>query len=277
MDYPYQTAFEADLKRRGLAPTTIRGYHDNLTRFFAFLADRLGDEPRVAAVTEADLRAYFDYRQQTGGITLATYNKLLSYLNRYFRYLLLHQLITTYPTLPLHGALPQVEQPVRLDWLARLDQILADDHLHLYTRLTLFLTSRGFQVSEFLAPGFATTFATLTPASPAEAAFLRQFAAFHAPLAARQACADPFLKLRVNHDNPRLSNAGLHKFLKPDEDYLGFRLGPRFLFQAFVFYTIDHNPTLSAQQLQAKLRLDPAALNYYQRKRLTLKSQGKLG
>ena len=47
MDYPYQTAFEANLREQGLAPSTIQGYHDNLTRFFAFLADQKDDEPNV--------------------------------------------------------------------------------------------------------------------------------------------------------------------------------------------------------------------------------------
>lgn len=276
MDYPYQVAFEAFLANDGLAPTTIQAYHDSITHFFAYLADEWQEEPSVTKVTEADLRAYFSNRQNKHGMTLATYNKVLSHLNRYFRYLLVRQIITTYPTLALHGALPKVTQPLSTKWLIKLDELLLDQQLHPYVRLTLLLTSHGYQVSEFLQPGFAKVMNNLKPRSNAEQCFLDQFRNFHTPLAQLQACPDPFLKLRVNQAQPHLSNAGLHKFLKPAEEYLGMRLAPRFLYQSFIFYTLAQHPELSPQALADYLRLDPAALNYYQRQRLTLKAQGLL-
>lgn len=276
MDYPYQTAFEANLREQGLAPSTIQGYHDNLTRFFAFLADQKDDEPNVKEITEADLRAFFNALQAEIGITLSTYNKLLSYLNRYFRYLLMHQLITTYPTLPLHGALPKVEQPLTIRWIKHLDDLLANDELHFYVRLTLLLTAHGYQVSEFLQPGFGETFAKLAGRTKAERDFLVAFKAFWQPLAEKQACHDPFLKLRVNQAQPRLSNAGLHKFLKPAEVKLGMRLAPRFLFQSYVYYILETQPKLSERELEEKLHLDPTAINYYQHQHIILKAQGRV-
>lgn len=276
MDYPYQTAFETALAQEGRAPLTIKGYHDTLTRFFAFLAGQLGDEPQVKDITEADVRSFFIALQESKPLTLATYNKHLSYLNRYFAFLLTHHRITSYPTLNLHGALPTNSLPFSTDWLAKLDRILSDQHLHIYTRLTLFVVSRGFQVGEFLQPGFAASFRELAAQTPAEEKFLEDFAAFHAPLAQQQGCDDPFLKLRINRANPRLSNAGLHKFLKPDEAYLGFKLAPKLLYQGFVYATLAKYPQANDQELAARLRMSPATLAYYRQRRYQLMSQGRL-
>lgn len=211
------------------------------------------------------MRAYFDYLKEERKATLATTNKVLSHLNRYFRYLFTHQLIITYPTLTIHGALAKPAPQVGQAWLSKLDDLLVSGQLHLYSRLTLFLSARGFLSSEFLAPGFGAVFQKEGPHSEAEQRFLTAFAAFHAPLAARQDCDDPFLKVRVNRAHPHLTSPGLHKYLTPDEQITGFSLSPRNLHQGFVLNQLRLHRDWSNQELETRLRLDPASLLYYRR------------
>lgn len=247
---------------------TVTTYRASLTAFFTFLrANRaaFAHDPVVSKITEADVRAYFSYLKEERRATLATTNKVLSHLNRYFRYLFTHQLITAYPTLTLHGALAKPAPRVGQAWLGKLDELLASDQLHFYSRLVLFLSARGFTSNEFLAPDFGRILAREAPRSAAEERFLAAFTAFHAPLAARQNCEDPFLKVRVNRDHPHLTSAGLHKYLTPDEQLVGFSLSPRDLHQGFVLNQLRHHRDWSDQQLEQGLRLDPASLLYYRR------------
>lgn len=237
-----------------------------MTAFFNFLrANRpaFAHDPVLANITEADVQAYFNDLKERRQATLATTNKILSHLNRYFRYLFTHQVITTYPTLTFHGALAKPAPRINVVWLDKLGDLLLSDQLHFYSRLTLFLSARGFISREFLAPSFGRVLATLAPQGPAEAQFLTAFQAFHAPLAAQQNCDDPFLKIRINPQNPQLTSAGLHKYLTPDEKITGFSLNPRDLHQGFVLNQLRHHRDWSDQQLESRLRLSPASLLYY--------------
>lgn len=266
--YPYQQPFENFLIQQGLAPLTVATYATSLTSFFDFLrANRpaFAHDPQVDAVTETDVRTFFNYLKDDRAATLATTNKVLSHLNRYFRYLFTHQLIHGYPTLTLHGALPRPAVKVSPKWVNQLDQLLESDQLHFYTRLTLFLSAKGYTVGEFLAPDFGQQLQRLTPQTKAEADFLAAFATFHQPLEELQGCADPFLKTRLNHDQPRLTNAGLHKYLKADESLTNFSLAPRNLHQGYVLNQLRLHRDWSDQQLMEVLRIDPASLLYYRR------------
>ena len=142
---------------------------------------------------------------------------------------------------------------------------MESDQLHFYTRLTLFLSAKGYTVGEFLAPDFGQQLQRLTPQTKAEADFLAAFATFHQPLEELQGCADPFLKTRLNHDQPRLTNAGLHKYLKADESLTNFSLAPRNLHQGYVLNQLRLHRDWSDQQLMEVLRIDPASLLYYRR------------
>ncbi len=266
--YPYQTTFEAFLISQGLAPLTVTTYTTTLTGFFDFLrANRpaFAHHPQVDRVTETDVRSYFNYLKEERQATLATTNKVLSHLNRYFRYLFTHQLIHDYPTLTLHGALPKPAVKVSPKWVNNLDDLLASNQLHYYTRLVLFLAARGYTVGEFLAPDFNEELRHLSPTTPTEDQFLRDFTVFHQPLSELQNCADPFLKTRLNREAPRLTNAGLHKYLKSDEKLTNFSLSPRNLHQGYVLNQLHLHRDWSDQQLMTHLRLDPASLLYYRR------------
>ena len=158
MNYPYQKRFQEFLRnQQKLAPLTVHTYDSTLTNFFNYLlANRpaFARDPRLANLTESDVRAYFNMLRTQQGITMGTYNKILSQLNRYFRYLFTHQLISSYPTLTLHGQAVNPRQRISTKWLPKLNAILQDDHVHYYTRLTLLLSKHGFTVGEFLRPGF---------------------------------------------------------------------------------------------------------------------------
>lgn len=272
MDYPYQHEFRLFLRQQGLADLTIKTYDSSLTNLFNFL---LANRPQYAAapslknLAEADVRAYLDFLQGDRGITMTTYNKILSQLNRYFRYLFTHQLITTYPTLTLHGRAVAPNQRLSTKWLTRLNLILADDHLHYYTRLVLLLSKHGFTVGEFLQPGFYQVWDQLVLANQDEEDFRQQFNQFIAPRQKLQGSPDLFLKQRFQPANPRLTNAALHKFLHRDEEYIGFSLAPKYLHQSYVLTYMKEHRQDSDRELEQALKLDPASLQYYKRLLIT--------
>lgn len=272
MDYPYQREFRRFLYQQDLAKLTVKTYDSTLTNLFNFL---LANRPQYAAapglknLTEADIRAYLAFLQDNHGITMTTYNKILSQLNRYFRYLFTHQLITTYPTLTLHGRAVAPNQRVSTKWLAKLNLILADEQLHYYTRLVLLLSKHGYTVGEFLQPGFYQVWNQLALSNQDEENFRQQFDHFIAPRQKLQGSNDLFLKQRYQPDNPRLTNAALHKFLRHDQEYIGFSLAPKYLHQSYVLTYLKSHRHDSDQELEQALKIDPASLLYYQRLLLT--------
>lgn len=268
MNYPYQDRFRLFLTQQGLAPLTIKTYDATLTHFFNFLLrerPQFAADPRLKNLSEADTRAFLNALKEDEKITLSTYNKNLSHLNRYFRYLFTHQLISIYPTLTIHGKATSPNKRLTTKWIDKLPEILQDDHIHFYSRMTLFLSRKGFTVSEFLAPGFEQVWNKIVPASPEEQKFIADFNKFIKPLQDLQKSPQIFLKQRFSSDKPALSNAGLHKYLRRDEEYLDFSLAPKFLHQAYILYELNHHPELSDHQLMEKLRLDPQSLLYYQK------------
>lgn len=275
MNYPYQKQFQEFLRnQKGLAPLTVHTYETSLTNFFNFLlANRpaFARDPRLANLTESDVRAYFNMLRTQQGITMGTYNKILSHLNRYFRYLFTHQLITTYPTLTLHGQAIDPHQRISTKWLQKLGAILQDDHVHYYTRMTLLLSKHGFTVGEFLQPGFYRVLSQLVITDPVERDFIQQYQDFIQPRQALQNSPDIFLKQRYQPDSPQLTNAGLHKYLRGDQDYLGFHLAPKYLHQSYVLNQLATHRDLSDAALMERLKLDPASLLYYQHLLLKLK------
>ena len=252
MDYPYQTRFHQFLRQQKLAPLTIKTYDTTITNLFSYLlANRpeFAKHPVLANLTEADVRAYLSFLRTDRRITMTTFNKILSQLNRYFLYLFTHQLINSYPTLTLHGHAVTPNQQVSTKWLAK----------------TLLLSKCGFTVGEFLAPGFYQVWDKLTLSGPGEEEFRQAFNTFIRPQQDLQNSHDLFLKQRFAPANPRLSNAALHKFLKKDEQYLGFSLAPKYLHQSYILLFLAHHRQLSDRDLEDALKLDPASLLYYQR------------
>lgn len=266
--YPYQAAFHRELKARGRAPMTIDAYDATLRQLFNYLEDQrpgYAHDPSAKNVTETDVRAYLNWLRDEQDITLATFNKVLSQLSRYFRFLFTHQLIDTYPTLTIHGKATKPNQHLSTKWLLKLDDILADDQIQYFTRAVLFLSSRGYTVSEFLQPGFGDVWRSLQPKNEAEKRFMTAFDEYIAPIQQLQHCQDIFLKQRLNREHPWISNAGLFKYLKADEEYLGIRLAPKYLHQSYILYQLAQHRNATPQELQTMLRLNPQSLLYYQR------------
>lgn len=272
--YPYQAAFHRELKAKGRAPMTIDAYDATLRQLFNYLEDQrpgYAHDPSVKNVTETDVRAYLNWLRDEQDITLATFNKVLSQLSRYFRFLFTHQLIDTYPTLTIHGKATKPNQHLSTKWLLKLDDILADEHIQYFTRAVLFLSSRGYTVSEFLQPGFGDVWRSLQPENEAEKRFMTAFDEYIAPIQQLQHCQDIFLKQRLNREHPWISNAGLFKYLKADEEYLGIRLAPKYLHQSYILYQLAQHRNATPQELQTMLRLNPQSLLYYQRLMLQIK------
>lgn len=267
MQYPYQHQFRSYLQIKQKSPVTVNNYDAAVAQFFTFLIDQ-GRDTKLHDITENDVRAYLAALQDNQSITIRTYNKVLSQLNSYFSYLLSHRITTVLPTLTLHGKAVRPDSRINTKWLFKLDTILGDDHIHFYTRLTLLLCSRGYTVHEFLQPGFERIWKQLAMNSPAEQAFRHAFTAFITPLQDKQQSSLIFLKRCFDPASPGLTNAGLHKYLRRDQEYLGFSCAPKYLHQAYVMHYLATHRNETDQELERFLNLDPASLNYY-RRRLT--------
>ncbi|MCH5462876.1 site-specific integrase [Lactobacillus sp. LC28-10] len=262
--YPYQEVFEAYLHRQELAQPTIVEYRSVLTDLFSFLSNfNVGYQAdhRVATLLDRDVEQYLAMLVNQRQVTNGTYNKMLSHINIYFKYLFTHDLITHYPTLTLKGKSHDDLKAPTTKWLHLMPSILANQQLAVYTRLTLLLSSHFYTISEFLTPGFNQQL-DIQNFKTHEQAFWQEYQRFIEPLQERQHSRDLFLKQRLDGD-PHLTAAGLHKYLKPDEKLLGFSLTPTRLYQSAILDFLLQHPRLTDQQLSEKLRLDPQSLNYY--------------
>lgn len=265
--FPYQKSFAVFLKNQSLSHITVASYQSSISNLFTFLRanrpEALSDG--VSAINETDIRAYFDYLQQQRQITLGSYNKTLSQINRYFTYLFSHHLSHHLPTLPLHGRQVANNDEINFDWLAKISDILADSNIHYYTRMVFLLLANGYTVNEFLQPGFYRIYQKLPLHFDDEQAFRQQYQDFIGPLQEKQNSSDIFLKQRLDLSHPQLTNPALHKYLKSDQDYVGFNISPAKLHQSYVCYQLKQLQGKSDQEIEKTLGLDPQSLLYFKK------------
>lgn len=266
MKYPFSNTFINYLKTEDKSPATITSFNQTIDSFFAYLTENnpgFVTNPVVENIFDRDIESFLQ-SFGTSNLSNSTYNKLLSQLNTYFKFLFSRNLNPNLPTVDLHGKQKSAQQSWSFTWLEKLTDILIDERVSPYTKMTLFLLSRGFTTQEFLQPGFQAVLATIRPRSTVEQNFLTDFAEFIQPLQEQQQTTDIFLKQRLNPANPNLTLPALHKYLKKDAEYLGFNIIPKHLHQSYILNFLNRHTMLSNQQLQAELRLDPASLQYYQ-------------
>lgn len=267
MDYPYQKTFLNYLQQNELASITRHSYDQTLTELFAYLTTHnqgFAANPTVTNIFNRDITQYLSMLVEEHQIQPTTYNKLLSQINRYFKFLFTHGLTSNLPTLELHGQTRFSNETLNLKWLQLLPTLLADENLHYYTKLTLFLISKGYRVNEFMQPNFYLEWQKITITGTDEQQFKTSFTNFIVPLQRRQHSDDIFLKQRLNINEPRLTVPGLHKYLKPDSQYVGFDLTPKKLQQSYILQMLLQLSDQSASVLEQKLNLDPQSLLYYQ-------------
>lgn len=264
--YPYQDAFNRLLNDRSMADATRDEYTATLTDFFHYLENfnpTYQRDHRVNQLQTPDVEQYLAMLVDARQIQNQTYNKVLSHLNVYFKFLFSHRWTPYLPTLDLKSKPKQAAQPINYRWVDRLDELLADDRLHFYTRLTLLLVARGYPVQSFLKPG-VTAHLNTTDWSNAAQTFLKSFQTFVLPLQQRFVCDDWFLKQRAAAD-PHLTLPGLHKYLKPDEAVAGFALSPTVLYQGYLVNYLRRHPQKTDGEVIAALNLPPDSIDYYRR------------
>ncbi|MDT7013112.1 phage integrase N-terminal SAM-like domain-containing protein [Levilactobacillus namurensis] len=264
--YPYQDAFERDLAQRDIAQATRDEYTSTLKDFFHYLENfnpTYQREHRVNQLQTQDVEQYLAMLTDSRQILNATYNKVLSHLNVYFKFLFSHNWTPYLPTLDLKSKPKEETRPVNFHWVDDLADLLADSRLHVYTRAVLLLTAHGYPARVYLQPNFTATLKTSDwPAD--QQAFLQTWHRFVAPLQDRFQCADWLLKQRAAAD-PHLTLPGLHKYLRPDEAIVGFRLSPSTLYQGYLVNYLRRHPRLSDREATQQLHLEPDSIDYYRK------------
>jgi len=265
-EYPYQDAFNRTLADRSMATATRDEYTATLKDFFHYLENfnpTYQRDHRVNQLQTPDVEQYLAMLVDARQIQNQTYNKILSHLNVYFKFLFSHRWTPYLPTLDLKSKPKQAAQPINYRWVDTLDDFLADQRLHVYTRLTLLLIAHGYPVQVFLQPDF-TAKLTTTDWPTADQSFLQEFRAFVTPLQDRFQTGDWFLKQRAAAD-PHLTLPGLHKYLKPDESIVGFALSPTVLYQGYLVNYLRRHPQKTDREVIATLHLEPDSIDYYRR------------
>ncbi|WP_407885457.1 site-specific integrase [Levilactobacillus sp. N40-8-2] len=264
--YPYQDAFNRTLQQRAMAQATQDEYNATLTDFFKYLENfnpTYQRDHRVNQLQTPDVEQYLAMLGDARQIQNQTYNKVLSHLNVYFKFLFSHSWTPYLPTLDLKSKPKQAAQPLNYRWVDDLDSLLADPRLHVYTRLTLLLVAHGYPVQAFLQPNFTAHLKTQNWSASAQQ-FLTELQAFLTPLQQRFQSNDWFLKQRAAAD-PHLTLPGLHKYLKPDESVAGFALSPTVLYQGYLVNYLRRHPQLSDREAILALHLEPDSIDYYRR------------
>ncbi|KID42592.1 site-specific integrase [Fructilactobacillus fructivorans] len=265
-NYPYQDHFERYLRKKELSGITIREYSKTLSDLFNYLSNfNVGyqQDHRVSQIFDRDIEQYLDMIVSKRNNGNNTYNKILSQINVYFKFLFNDNLNTHLPTINIKSKDKNEHTSYITKWLYSLPVILEDNELHYYTRMTLLLISKGYQSSEFLLPGFYQELDHIKFSSE-ERTFLSQFMTFITPLQIRHHTKDLFLKQRIAKDC-HITSAGLHKYLKPDSEYLQMNLSPKYLYQSFVINYLSQHQKDNDKTLSRNLRMDPASLLYYQK------------
>lgn len=265
MDYPYQQLFEKHLTKKMLSAATIESYHHDLADFFNYLRHfnaSYQENPSVKCLQESDVRDYCSMLLVKRLNKYTTYNKVLSHLKCYFKYLFHDNLIQTLPTLALSGKkIAEINRPFP-NWTDDLESLLANKELSFYTRLTLLFCAHFYPASEFLQPNFYIAFRK-EKLDNFELTFMQQFYLFIEPLQQKQNTSDFFIKQRFDPITPQLTLPALHKYLKYDEKKCAFSLIPQKLYQSAIFHYLANHQHSSDNEILQKLRLSPASLNYY--------------
>lgn len=266
LTYPYQKSFQAFLVKKELAPITITEYSRTLTDFFNYLRRfnwAYSSDPSLDNILANDVRDYLSMLLTQRDLKTDTYNKILSHLNGYFKFLFTRQLIQHYPTVTIKGFSKERLNPtIATAWLNQLPTLLNNSQLSFYTRALLLFSAKGFTSRELLSPGFYEIAAKLNY-SASEQTFLTAFKTFLNPRQQLQASPDLFLKTRLDREQPHLTAPALHKYLKKDAPLVNFSLSPQKLHQGYILSYLLQHQTETEQDLQLKLRLDPASLHYY--------------
>lgn len=270
MSFPYEKRFILYLRNeRFLEENTIADLTRDITRFFNYLRQNnpnYRDSLKVSSISSNDIKEYLNTLSITNNIKNTTYNKMLTHINTYFKFLFINNLSPVLPTLSIKGRKRTVNKTNDLAWTEKLAEYLVDDNLSLYTRMTLLLISHFYTIKEILQKDFYQELNKIEFTN-FEYEFINLFNEEILNLQQRQHTHDIFLKKRLDIVSPQLTLPGLHKYLKKDQKNIDIKLSPRELYQNVVCYFILNNQNLSDTQLIQRLRLeDLTSLNYYRQK-----------
>ncbi|CAI2673533.1 phage integrase N-terminal SAM-like domain-containing protein [Apilactobacillus apinorum] len=263
-NYPYQDSFENNLLSKDLSKVTIDEYNKILAELFNYLSEfnkGYQSDHRVENLFNRDIEAYLNMLLTNRQISNSTYNKILSHINVYFNYLFTHNLNSNLPTIELKGLKKASKEDINVKWINELDSILMNNNVHFYARMTMLLTSKGYKSEEFLQKGFYKQLSSID-FNENELKFKSSFDEFIKPIQEKQSSSDIFLKQRLS-EQPNITIQGLHKYLKPSEDFLNISLNPSTLFQSYIVFYIQKNPNLNDIELSTHLNLDLSSINYY--------------
>lgn len=267
MSFPYEKRFKRYLQNDKLVvKTTENDVCHDVNDLFIYLRNfnenyrRSGD---LSLLEESDVIEYMIMLQTKRKIKNTTYNKVLTHLNTYFKFLFKNKLSSSLPTVTLQGLKRSPKQIEDVyGWQVELPGYLNSHTISNYTKMVLLLLAHFYTISEIVSPDFYHVLQR-EDWQKYEKDFIVQFQNEESDKQQMQNCHDLFLKTRLDLSAPRLSLAGLHKVLKKDQPHCSLPLVPRRLRQAAIAAYLNEHQNLTDGQLCGSLHLDLASLNYY--------------
>ncbi len=267
MSFPYEQRFRRYLQNyQLLKPATKDDICHDVNDLFIYLrnfSETYRHTADLSVLEGSDVSEYLIMLQTKRMIKNTTYNKVLTHLNTYFKFLFKNKLSSSLPTVSLKGLhRPAGELKDLYGWEKRLNSYLGMSELSNYTKMVLLLLAHFYTITEIIAPGFYQVLAREDWSEP-EQEFIAKFQREQEPVQKMQNCPDLFLKQRVDFAAPQLSLAGLHKILKKDQPKCELPLSPRKLHQSVIISFLHDNQGKTDGQLCSLLHLDLSSLNYY--------------
>lgn len=267
-NYPYQNSFENYLKNiQKTSPATIEQYTHTLTRLFKYLSNfnsSYQKHHKVNLLLNRDIEDYLNNLIQYNHLRNSTYNKMLSHINMYFKFLVKYGFSHELPTLFIKSKKNKSDFKANINWIQNIDEILKRKDIRQYTKMTLLLNSKGYSYKAFLQPGFYKEMKFIN-FSDTEKAYLNEFKKFIYPLQLKQNSKDIFLKSRFCGNTATLNLPALHRYLKLDEKTLKMNLNPSKLHADYMVYFIHQYKNDTDFQLAEKLGIDFSSVNYYRK------------
>lgn len=106
--------FVTHLQERDRSPNTIAAYRRDVTGFFAWLEDKVGEPVALAAVTPFDVQKYRDTLVEAGR-SPATLNRKLAALRAFFKWAVQQGLASSNPVAEVQGTRYEQRRPKALD------------------------------------------------------------------------------------------------------------------------------------------------------------------
>ena len=148
--FPYQDIFINYCNQQALNKKSVSQINSTITSFWSFYKEEMSsNNPDIKKVTSYDISKYLQRIKCSKRFSASTFNRLLSYMRKYFRYLTAERYIDAYPLYSFKGKSINKTKTVIINWMRYIPTFLKYD-LKPETIKVLTLISLNYTPEELL-------------------------------------------------------------------------------------------------------------------------------